>query len=520
LFGCLVFWLFRLLVARSRSAGRQGWEAPEPARKPETGNLNPETRTLNHPAESGLDDSLKASPRVELKRIMETRFGLEAPTPKIPIFPRPKIYLLLAQTSRYLIMGTASNAPAFRPGQFRERFRIPVGPRGREAVYLCGHSLGLQPRAAADAVEAELERWGRLGVAGRFDGPLAWVSYHELMTDSLAELAGAHPSEVVAMGSLTGNLHQMMISFFHPHGDRRRILIEKGAYSTIRHAAESQLTLHGLDPARNLVELAPRRDGLHHEEDIEDYLERYGETVALVLWPGVHYATGQVFDIDRIVRSAARAGARTGFDLSGAIGNIELAVHDSGADFAVWSSEKYLNGGPGTIAGCFVHDRHADFHGPRLAGWWGHEPRTRFAMGPEFHPVRGAAGWQQCNPPILAAAALRASLEVIQEAGGMRALRKSSLDLTGQLAREITERLGEHLRIITPREPHRHGAQLSLKLRSGERAGRELFERLEAHGVVCDWRQPGIMRAAPAPLYNNEHDIAQFVDLMEKLIDA
>ena len=417
-------------------------------------------------------------------------------------------------------MGTTSNSPAFRPGQFRERFRIPVGPRGRDAVYLCGHSLGLQPLAAADAVEAELERWGRLGVAGRFDGPLAWVSYHELMTDTLAALAGARPPEVVAMGSLTGNLHQMMISFFHPHGNRRRILIEKGAYSTVRYAAESQLALHGLDPARNLVELAPRRDGLHHEEDLEDYLERYGESIALVLWPGVQYATGQVFDLDRVARSTARAGARSGFDLSGAIGNIELALHETGADFAVWSSEKYLNGGPGCIAGCFVHDRHADFHGPRLAGWWGHEPHTRFAMGPEFHPVRGAAGWQQCNPPILAAAALRASLEMFNEAGGMQGLRKASLALTGKLVSRVHEELDDHLQILTPPEPHRRGCQLSFRVRSDERAGRELFERLEAHGVICDWRHPGIMRAAVAPLYNDERDIDRFIELMVKLIDA
>ncbi len=417
-------------------------------------------------------------------------------------------------------MGTAKDYPAFRPGQFREHFRIPVAARGREAVYLCGHSLGLQPLAAADAVEAELERWGRLGVTGRFDGPLAWVSYHELMTDVLADLAGARPSEVVAMGSLTGNLHQMMISFFHPHGDRRRILIEKGAYSTIRHAAESQLTLHGLDPARNLIELVPRRDGLHHEEDLEDYLERYGESVALVLWPGVQYLTGQVFDLERIVHSAARVGARTGFDLSGAIGNIELSLHENGPDFAVWSGEKYLNGGPGTIAGCFVHDRHAEFHGPRLAGWWGHEPRTRFAMGPEFHPMRGAAGWQLCNPPILAASALRASLDVFAEAGGMRQLRPASVKLTGQLATMLRERLGEQMDILTPLEPHRRGCQLSVRLKGNERASRELFERLEAHGVICDWRQPGIMRAAPAPLYNNEQDLERFVTLMVKLIDA
>ncbi len=418
--------------------------------------------------------------------------------------------------------GMVSDTPQYRfqPGQFRDRFRLPASPRGREPIYLCGHTLGLQPLAAADAVEAELERWARLGIAGRFDGPLAWVSYHELLAESLADLVGARPSEVVAMGSPTANLHQMMISFFHPHGDRRRIVIEKGAFSSIRYAAESQLALHGLDPARNLVELPTRRDGLHHEDDVEEYLEHYGDSVALVLWPGVQYATGQVFDLDRIARTAARAGARTGFDLSGAIGNLELALHDAGADFAFWGSEKYLNGGPGAIGGCFVHERHADFHGPRLAGWWGHEPRTRFSMGPEFHPVRGAAGWQLCNPPILALAAVRASLDLFREAGGMRPLRQASLELTGRLARLLREQLDEKVRIITPLEPHRRGCQLSIQFRGEKSAGRVLFERLEAHGVLCDWRQPGIMRAAPVPLYNTDEDVERFVELMVNLINA
>lgn len=417
-------------------------------------------------------------------------------------------------------MDKGRSGPVFEPGQFQDRFRLPAAPRGSEPIYLCGHTLGLQPLVAADAVEAELERWARLGAAGRFDGPLAWVSYHELLTDRLADLVGGKRGEVVAMGSLTANLHQMMISFFHPHGERRRILIEKGAFSSVRYAAESQLALHGLDPARNLVELSPRRDRLHHEEDLEDYLERYGETVALMLWPGVQYATGQVFDLERVARSSARAGARTGFELSGAIGNIELALHDTGADFAVWSGEKYLNGGPGAIGGCFVHQRHADFQGPRLAGWWGHEAGTRFAMGPEFHAMRGAAGWQLCNPPILALAAVRASLELFAEAGGMRPLRQASLELTGHLSNLVREQLDEQVQIITPLEPHRRGCQLSLKFRGGEGAGRRLFERLEAHGVRCDWRQPGIMRAAPVPLYNDRDDVERFVDLMVKLINA
>ena len=405
------------------------------------------------------------------------------------------------------------------PGHFRDRFRIPHGPNGRDALYFCGNSLGLQPRAAADAVEAELERWAGLGVAGHFDGPLSWMSYHQLARDGLAEIVGARPAEVVAMNSLTVNLHLMMISFYRPAGQRKKILIERGAFPSDRHAVASQLALHGLDVDDHLVELAPRRDGLLHEEDIEDYLERYGEQVALVLWPGVQYATGQVFDLARIARACQRCGTTLGLDLAHAVGNVPLALHDIGADFAVWCSYKYLNSGPGAVAGCFVHERHADHQGLRLAGWWGHEEKTRFRMGPEFKPTRGAEGWQLSNPPVLALAPLWASLKVFSEAG-MSHLRRCSLEMTGHLAHQLQERLGERIEIRTPMEPHRRGCQLSLKVRGRREVGRQLFERLEAHGVVGDWREPDIIRVAPAPLYNTLEECDALVDLMEELIDA
>ncbi len=402
------------------------------------------------------------------------------------------------------------------PGDFRDRFRIPPGPGGRDSLYFCGNSLGLQPIAAADAVEAELERWARLGVAGHFDGPLAWMPYHRLATDNLALLVGARPREVVAMNSLTVNLHLMMASFFRPQGARRRILIERGAFPSDRHAVASQLHLRGLDVDQHLVELAPRRDGLLHEEDIEDYLERYGEQVALVLWPGVQYASGQVFDLARIARACQRAGACLGLDLAHAVGNIPLALHDIGADFAVWCSYKYLNAGPGAVAGCFVHDKHADFDGPRLAGWWGHDEDSRFRMPAEFRPMRGAEGWQLSNPPVLALAPLWASLALFAEAG-MDRLRRGSLTLTGHLAQTLKERVDEHVEILTPLEPHRRGCQLSLRLRHGRTAGRRLFERLEAHGVVADWREPDIIRVAPVPLYNRLAELDELVDLIERL---
>ncbi len=407
----------------------------------------------------------------------------------------------------------------FSPGDFRQRFRIPPGPNGKESLYLCGNSLGLQPLAAADAVAAELERWGGLGVAGHFDGPLAWMPYHRLASDNLALITGAKPAEVVAMNSLTVNLHLMMVSFFRPRGDHRRILIEQGAFPSDRHAVKSQLRLHGLDVDRDLVELAPRRDGLLHEEDIEDYLQRYGEQVALVLWPGVQYATGQVFDLERIARACRRVEVPLGLDLAHAVGNIPLNLHDIGCDFAVWCSYKYLNAGPGAVAGCFVHQRHAEADLPRLAGWWGHDETTRFRMGPDFKPMRGAEGWQLSNPPVLALAALWASLELFAEAG-MDALRHASLTMTGHLARRLTEIVDDRIAILTPLEPHRRGCQLSLRVRSGRTDGRKLFERLEGHGVVADWREPDIIRVAPAPLYNRMDETDELVDLIDKLLPS
>ncbi|TVQ35669.1 MAG: kynureninase [Wenzhouxiangella sp.] len=414
-------------------------------------------------------------------------------------------------------MNTSDHPGAITPGQFRDRFRLPHGPQGHDSLYFCGNSLGLQPIAAADAVAAELERWASLGVGGHFDGPLAWMTYHRLVTDNLALLAGAQRSEVVAMNSLTVNLHLMMVSFFQPVGKRRRILIERGAFPSDRHAVASQLALHGLDLAHDLVELAPRRDGLLHEEDLEDYLERYGDSVALVLWPGVQYATGQVFDLARIARACRRANVTLGLDLAHAIGNIPLELHDWEVDFAVWCSYKYLNAGPGAVAGCFVHERHAEFKGLRLAGWWGHDEKSRFRMGPEFKPSKGAEGWQLSNPPILAMAPLWASLDLFAEAD-LHALRRASLGLTGHLASELNGRLHEVIRIITPLEPHRRGCQLSLQVRAGRQAGRQLFERLEAHGVVADWREPDIIRVAPVPLYNTVEEVDNFVDLVEKLL--
>lgn len=405
------------------------------------------------------------------------------------------------------------------PGRFRDRFRLPKGQHDQALIYFCGNSLGLQPNQAIEAVQAELERWGGMAVLGHFEGPMPWVPYHRHATEGLMALTGAKATEVVAMNTLTTNLHLMLTSFYRPEKGRVQIVMEQGAFPSDRHAIDSQMMMRGLDPKSDLIEIAPREDGLHHEEDLEHYLEHHGEQVALVLWPGVQYATGQAFDLARIARTAHACGALCGFDLAHAIGNIELDLHEDGADFAIWCHYKYVNAGPGAVGGCFVHEKHHSYDGPRLAGWWGHEESSRFKMSPNHNPAKGVEGWQISGPPILSTAPLLASLQMFLEADPIM-LRKASLALTGRLAEKLTSVAGDEIEIITPLEPHRHGAQLSLRARAGRAAGRFLFERLVGHGVIGDWREPDIIRMAPAPLYNTFDEVEQFVQLVSKLIRA
>ena len=389
---------------------------------------------------------------------------------------------------------------------FAEEFHHPLDPAGRRAVYLCGHSLGLQPRAAAACVERELAVWRDRAVLGHHEEPRPWVRYHERFSAPLGELCGAMPTEVVAMNSLTVNLHLLLVSFFQPTPARNRILIEKPAFPSDRYAVVSQLAFHGLEPAAHLIEVAPRPgEQCLRTEDLLAAIGRNREHLALVLLPGVQYLTGQCLEVAPLVAAAHAAGARIGLDLAHAIGNVPLRLHDWDVDFAVWCSYKYLNGGPGAIGGGFVHERHArrvDL--PRFAGWWGHDLDTRFAMPAEFTPVAGAQGWQLSNPPVLAAAPLLASLDLFRRAGLGR-LREKSLALTGFLRRSLEEALPRgRLEILTPREPAAHGCQLSLRLRPG---GRRVFERLAAAGVVADWREPDVLRLAPTPAYNSFGDV-------------
>ncbi|MBO9847840.1 MULTISPECIES: kynureninase [Xanthomonas] len=384
-----------------------------------------------------------------------------------------------------------------------------------DQTYFVGNSLGLQPRAARAMVDEVLDRWGALAVEGHFTGPTQWLTYHQLVRDGLARVVGAQPGEVVAMNTLSVNLHLMMASFYRPTAERGAILIEAGAFPSDRHAVESQLRLHGLDPARHLIEVdADEPNGTVSMTAIAEAIAQHGPRLALVLWPGIQYRTGQAFDLAEIVRLARAQGAAVGFDLAHAVGNLPLTLHDDGVDFAVWCHYKYLNAGPGAVGGCFVHARHANSDLPRMAGWWGHEQQTRFRMDPQFVPSPGAEGWQLSNPPVLALAPLRASLALFDQAG-MAALRAKSEQLTGHLEQLIQARVPQVLQIVTPAEPARRGCQLSLRVTGGRARGRALFEHLHAAGVLGDWREPDVIRIAPVPLYNRFSDLHTFVEQVE-----
>ena len=403
------------------------------------------------------------------------------------------------------------DADALAP--FRDEFLIPPHGDGQQ-IYLCGNSLGLQPKATREALTGELDDWASLGVEAHFRGRHPWMPYHAEVREHLAEVVGAKPGEVVAMNSLTTNLHLMMVSFYRPTRERPAILIEKCAFPSDRYAVESQVRFHGLDPADALIELEGDSNAVLSEAAIADAIERHGHRIALVLLPGVQYLSGQVFDLRTITDLGHAKGCVVGFDLAHAAGNIDVHLHDSGADFAVWCSYKYLNSGPGSIAGCFVHERHSHSDRPRFAGWWGHDQDTRFQMGPDFVPTPGADGWQLSNPPIFALAPLRVSLEIFHRAG-MPRLREKSIALTGYLESLIRKRLSDVLDIATPSNLEQRGCQLSLRVRGPRESGRLLYDYLLDNGVIVDWREPDIIRAAPTPLYNCRTDCLAFVRAVE-----
>jgi len=402
---------------------------------------------------------------------------------------------------------------------FREQFNLPMSRNGQSCIYLCGNSLGLQPKLAAQYVEEELDDWANLGVEGHLHARRPWLPYHRLATENLATLTGSENREVVAMNTLTVNLHLLMTTFYRPDGKRRKIVIESTAFPSDRFAVISQLRLHGHDPADALIEWTP--DETSNElltQDLQAILDREGDEIALLLLPGVQYYSGQVLPMQELCGMAQQAGCKIGLDLAHAIGNIPLELHQWGPDFAAWCTYKYLNSGPGAIAGAFVHSRHLDADGTeQLLGWWGHVENTRFKMGPTFTPAKGADVWQLSNPPILSLAPVIASLSIFADAGIDR-LREKSILLTGFMDFLLQESLAGRIESITPVSSR--GCQLSLVVKDDALDARAIFETLEAQNVITDWREPNVIRVAPVPLYNSFADVFDFSDRLRRAVNA
>jgi len=398
--------------------------------------------------------------------------------------------------------------------RFRDEFHLPTGRDGAPLIYFAGHSLGLQPKRTRGLIERELDDWAELGVLGHETAATPWYSYHENFRESGARLVGAEPGEVVMMNSLTVNLHLMLVSFFRPTEKRHAILMEAPAFPSDMYAIQTQLRHHGLDPAGSLITVGPR-EGEHtvRTEDIERILAERGETIATVLLGGVNFLTGQLFDMPRITAAARRHGCSVGFDIAHAAGNVELHLHEWDVDFAVWCNYKYINSGPGAVGGCFVHERHgSQSELPRFGGWWGNDPDTRFRMhlNPSFEPVPSAESWQLSNPSIFAMTPLLGSIAIFDEAG-MPALRRKSERLTGYLEYLVDQIPGERYEIITPRDPGQRGCQLSLLVHQD---AHECERALQEAGVICDFREPNVIRAAPTPLYNTFHEVWRFARVL------
>lgn len=400
---------------------------------------------------------------------------------------------------------------------FRSKFYIPK-VNGKPAYYFTGNSLGLQPRDARKFINEELDDWARLGVEGHLHGKRPWLYYHKFSKKGLSKLVGAKPSEVVAMNQLTGNLHLMLTTFYRPTKERYKIIVEAGAFSSDQYAFESQIRLNKLNPTDVLIELRPRF-GEHtlRTEDILIAIEQHAGQLALVIFGAMQYYSGQLFDIEKITSAAHSAGAYAGFDLAHAIGNVPLNLHSDDVDFAVWCTYKYLNAGPGAVAGAFVHERHGKNPSLlRMAGWWGHDEEHRFQMKKGFVPMPGADGWQLSNFPVLNGAALLASLQLFDKAG-MTALRRKSVLLTGYLEFLLHEidSSQEHFTIITPKDPAHRGCQLSILMKKD---GRKIFNKITRQGVIADWREPDVIRAAPVPLYNTFEDVFHLAEILKKAL--
>ena len=397
----------------------------------------------------------------------------------------------------------------------RERFFFPQH-EGKNVLYFCGNSLGLQPEGVQEILQEELEHWRKYAVEGHFRGERPWMYYHRFLRPQTARLVGAKEDEVVVMNTLTTNLHLLMVSFYRPSPQRYKIIMEAGAFPSDQYAMETQVKWHGFDPADAIVEVAPRAgEETLRSEDIIETIKRHGEETAVVMFGGVNYYTGQFFDLATIAKAAHEVGAYAGFDLAHTAGNLPLNLHDWDVDFACWCSYKYLNSGPGGPSGIFVHERHGNNPGlPRFGGWWGHDEERRFLMEKGFHPMKGAAGWQLSNAQIMAMAPHLVSLNMFDEVG-MEALREKSLKLTGFLEfllRKSNER-EQRFRILTPTDPQQRGCQLSI---AAGKEGKRLFDHLTANGVIADWREPEVIRVAPVPMYNSFEDVWQLANLLSQ----
>ena len=373
--------------------------------------------------------------------------------------------------------------------------------------------MGLQPRSTREAIEQELKDWENYGVEGHFHAKNPWMPYHEFLTNAMANLVGAKPVEVVVMNTLSVNLHLMMVSFYQPTKKRSKILIEFDAFPSDKYAVESQIKFHGFDPKECLIELKAREgEELIRMEDIEKVIEEQGAEIALIMIGNTNYYTGQFFDMKKITELGHAKGCKVGFDCAHGAGNVELNLHDSGADFAVWCSYKYINSGPGSLGGCFVHERHSNDNSlPKFAGWWGHNKDTRFGMRDGFDPILGVESWQLSNPPILSMAAILASLKIFEEAG-ISNLRKKAIQLTSYLEFLVDKINDDRVKIITPRDPKERGSQLSIQVKSADKS---LFDKISEKGVIADWREPDVIRIAPVARYNSYMDVFRFAKILK-----
>ena len=401
---------------------------------------------------------------------------------------------------------------------YRDRFHHPLQANGEPHLYLCGNSLGLQPKSTADHIQQELADWKKLGVEGHFHAKNPWLPYHEFLTEAMAKVVGAKPEEVVVMNTLSVNLHLMMISFYRPTASRHKIIIESDAFPSDRYAAASQIKMHGFDPSESLILLTPREGEVClRPEDITDRIAAEGDSLALVMLGNTNYYTGQYFDMKAISTAGHAVGAKVGFDCAHGAGNVDLQLHDTGCDFAVWCNYKYLNSGPGGLGGAFVHERHLTNPDiARLEGWWGHNKETRFLMRDDFEAIPTAEAWQLSNPPILAMGAVWSSLKIFDDVG-MDALRKKADHLTGYLEYLVNTLGKDKVNIITPSDISQRGSQLSIQVNNADKA---LFDAITEAGVIADWREPDVIRVAPTALYNSYTDVYRFYTILKTALEA